>query len=149
MGAALALIVSVPADALAAKTFRGKTQQGRGASLTVGDDGAVQRVGLVWKAIRCRDRRSTYSTNTEFRPPFDSATPDAFTDAGPYSERDRGGIRSRITVTVNGQRQLDPSNPAAETWTGTLRATVVVRRRGRVIDRCRLPSIGWRVKLVA
>ena len=71
------------------------------------------------------------------------ATPDEFNDAGSFTVADRGGIRSRVTITLTGRHAFDPANPAAESWSGTLKANVVVRRRGKVIDRCNLRQINW------
>ncbi len=53
-----------------------------------------------------------------------------------------------MTIYLAGRRTFDPANPAAESWSGTLRANVVVRRRGRIIDRCRLRQINWNATLV-
>ena len=142
LGAALA----APAPALATKTFSGKTQQDRGASVTVGDDGVVQRVSVGWRSRRCQ-RGNFLQDKTDFRPPFDSATPEAFSDEGTYTLRQRGGYRIRVTITLTGKHLLDPANPAGEAWQGTIRASTVVRRNGRTIDRCPLRSIGWTATL--
>ena len=134
----------LPADALASKTFRGKTQQGRGVSVLVGNDGLVDRVRINWRTRRCALGGSRFQDATQFVGPFEPTTVDRFGDAGSYTVRDRGGIRSRVRITLAGRRIVDPANPAAERWEGTLRASVTVRRKGRTIDRCALRSIGWR-----
>ena len=141
--AALATAALVPATASADKTFRGKTQQGRTVTMTTGDDNVLKILRINWLTRRCALSGSRFQHITLFRPPFDSATPDAFNDAGSFRVADDGGIRSRVTIYLAGRRNVDPANPAVESWTGTLRANVVVRRRGRVIDRCRLRQITW------
>jgi len=139
--------LAAPAGASAAKVFQGKTQQGRAVTVRVGDDGLVERVRVRWKAVRCRRGKAFFQDETTFRARFDDSRPEAFADAGRYTVSERGALRSRITIRIDGSRELDAANPAAEAWTGTLRATIVVRRRGRAFDRCTLPSIGWRAEL--
>jgi hypothetical protein len=144
---AVSFTLLAPSPALAAKSFAGKTKQQRSVALTVGDDQLLQRLRVNWIARRCSTRGSRFQHITTFRPPFDASTPDAFHDAGAFTVRDRGGFRSRVRITLDGTRDFDPANPAAESWSGTLRARVVVRRRGKVIDRCRLRSIPWSAAL--
>ncbi len=144
---ALCAALALPADALAAKTFRGKTQQNRAVSVVVGDDELVERVRITWRTRRCQLGGSRFQDATQFNGPFDPSTADAFGDAGAYTVRDRGGIRSRVRIRLTGQRIFDAADPPAERWEGTVRASVVVRRRGKVIDRCRLRSTGWRATL--
>ena len=140
--AVLATVAAVPATASAEKTFTGKTQQDRPITVRVGDDGVVNNVRVSWRTRRCRSGEFLQD-RTDFRPPFDTGTVDAFDDVGTYSLRQRGGYRIRITITLTGKRIVDPANPAAEQWQGTVRSTAVVRRNGRTIDRCSLRSIGW------
>ncbi len=141
--AVLAGLAAVPSPAAADQLFTGRTQQDRPATVRIGDDGVVNLVRIQWRTRRCSLSGSFLQNVTGFRRPFDSATPDAFADQGSYTERDPGGIRIRITTTLNGRRVVDPANPAAVTWQGTLKASAVVRRRGRVIDRCVLRSTGF------
>lgn len=142
--AALSVALVAPSNAAAVKNFRGKTQQGRTIKLTIGDDGLLQTLNINWITRRCRHSRARFQHRTTFRPPFDTSTPDAFSDAGAFTDIQSGGIRSRVNITLGGQRtQLDPADPATERWKGTLKASVVVRRRGKVIDRCTLRQITW------
>ena len=134
---------AAPATASADQLFTGKTQQDRPATVRIGDDGIVNLVRITWRTRRCSLSGSTLRNTTAFRPPFDSATPDAFADQGAYTVRDPNRVRIRITTTLNGRRVVDPANPASVTWQGTLAAKAVVRRSGRVIDRCRLRSTGF------
>ena len=144
LGAGLvAAALAVPSDAAAVKRFEGKTQQGRTVKLTIGDDGLLQSARINWVTKACSLSGSRFQHLTGFRPPFDSTTADAFTDAGSFTEPDKGGFRSRVTVTFSGSRAVDPANPAAETWSGTFSAKVVVRKRGKVVDRCTRKSITW------
>ncbi len=140
--AACAAVAVVPSSASAAKSFSGKTQQDRAITVRVGDDGIVNFVRVAWRTRRCRSGEFLQD-RTDFRPPFDGATADAFDDKGTYTLRQRGGIRIRVTIDVSGRRIADPANPAVSSWQGTVKSTGVVRRSGKVIDRCTLRSIGW------
>lgn len=139
--AAAILSAVLPATASAAsKRFRGETAQSRAVRVVVDESGRVGRMVISWRAGDCR-RRGTFVRNvTVFRPrPRPRrATADAFTVAGSYRVRDKGGIRIRIRVSARGARTFDPANPATEQWSGTFRSRATVRRHGRVIDRCRL-----------
>ena len=145
--ALIALPLLVPAQASAAKTFAGETRQHRPITLRVADDGLVDMLRVTWLTRRCERRRTYLRDVTEFSGPFDETTPDAFTDSGSYTLPQRNRVRIRITLTVSGERRFDPAQPAAESWTGTLRGRAVIRRRGRVVDRCRLAAIGWTASL--
>jgi hypothetical protein len=140
---ALALACAVAAltatTAAADKRFSGETQQDRRIWLTVGDDGVLRTLAVYWRTRRCRFGGAFMQDRTVFRPPFDAASPDAFSDAGTYTRRQRGGVRIRITIAVRGRCVATPG----EAWQGTVQANAIVRRRGRTIDRCGLRSIGW------
>ena len=144
IAAALAIAVAAP-PAAQAKVFRGKTAQGRNASVVVGSDSLVRRARVNWRA-RCRSGR--FVDRTDFERPLDSSTPGAIADAGVYRIRERGGIRSRVTVSIEGRRAFDPARPRREAWSGSLRVQVLVTRNGRYVDTCRLQRLRWRVRLV-
>jgi hypothetical protein len=136
--AAAALAAPAQADTL----FTGRSQQDRPVTVRTGADGVVNLFRVTWRTRRCRGGEYLQD-RTDFRPPFDSATGDVFGDRGSYTLRQRGGIRIRVTIDVSGRRIADPANPAVSSWQGTVKSTGVVRRSGRVIDRCTLRSIGW------
>ena len=121
--------------AWAAETLRGETGQRRAVVLTVGDDGRVERVRVGWKA-RCRRARASFEDTSDVLPPFERSTSGGFRASGTYATRDRGRIRSTITLTVDGTR-------SGERWSGTVEASVRVRRRGRDHDRCTLAPTRW------
>jgi hypothetical protein len=133
---ALAALVAVPAQA-DAKLWKGKTTQGRPASVRTGADGIVNRVRIRWKA-RCQG--STRTGQTVFTPPLDSAAADAFADAGTSRFNLGGGVRSRDTVSVRGTLGDDGR------WRGSFRLRSVLRRDGEVVDRCRVGPIRWRAR---
>ena len=132
------LFAAVPAVA-EAKNYKGRTSQGRVITLRTGADGIINRASIGWRA-RCGGN-IVFNARTGFRPPFDSATPDAFTDAGTYRTRARNGERSRITATFIGTR-----NPATDRWSGTFAVDVMVSKRGKLIDRCTLKRLKWRAR---
>jgi hypothetical protein len=147
--AAVAAAAIAPSEAAAVKQFRGTTDQNRTIKLTIGDDNLLQSANVNWFTRRCAQSGSRFQHKTAFKRPFDESTIDMFRDAGPFTVSDTGGIRSRVRITLTGERVVDPADPAAESWKGTLRATVVVRRRGTVIDRCVRRTIGWTATPVA
>ena len=127
-GAAIA-----PAEALADKSFAGKSQQRRAVTLTTDDNNVLKRLRINWITRRCSRSGSRFQHVTRFIPPFRSATPGAFDDGGALTVRQSGGIRSRLNITTSGRYDA-----AGNRWNGWIQARVVVRRNGSVIDRCTL-----------
>jgi len=132
------------AGAAEGKVFRGKSSQGRPASVVVGTDGLLRTARVNWRA-RCRYGRLTEKTS--FLRPHDASTPDAFRDTGVYRKRQRGGYSLRFEPVVKGRRIFNPARPGAERWRGTFRATVLVTRRGRYVDTCRVSRVRWTARL--
>jgi hypothetical protein len=114
-----------------AKVFRGKTSQGRPASVVIGSDGLLRAARVNWRG-RCRYGR--LGDKTIFTRPHDASTPDAFADAGRYRRRDGAGYRLRFDVGARGTRVADARG---ERWRISFRAKVLVTRRGRYVDTCR------------
>jgi len=134
---ALALVFSaiLAAPAVAdARTWRGKTKQGRAVSVRTGADDLVNRVRVSWRAP-CR--KGHYVSRTLFLPPLDVAEGAVFEDAGTYTSNVRGGYRARHTVFVRGELGAD------DRWTGTFRVRTRVTKDGRGVDRCRLKGVAW------
>lgn len=130
-GAAIA-----PSEALADKSFRGKTQQGRTVAITTDDNNVLERMRVNWLTRRCSQSGSRFQHFTRFIPPFKVATPGSFDDGGALTVRDPGGIRSRVRITVAGRYDA-----AGNKWNGWVQARVVVRKNGTVIDRCTLRRV--------
>jgi hypothetical protein len=135
----MGMFVAVAASA-EAKVFRGKTNQGRAASVVIGSDGLLRTARVNWRA-RCRKGRA--HEKTSFTRPHDASTPDAFSDAGVYRGRDDDGYRLRFTVSVSATRVADERG---ERWRGTFRAKVLVTRRGRYVDTCRSGRVRFTVR---
>ena len=133
LAVACAAVLAAPAQA-DAKTWRGKTKQGRAVSVRTGADDLVNQVRVGWRAP-CR--KGHYVSRTLFLPPLDVSEPDVFEHAGSYRTRLKDGYRARHTVRVRG------TLGAGDRWTGTFRVTTRVRRGGQVIDRCRLQRVRW------
>jgi hypothetical protein len=138
--------VAVP-EAADAKTYRGKTSQRRNVSVIAGADGLPQRVRIGWRAP-CRSGDHYYKNITRFVPPFDTTTPDLIRDGRTRRERDRGGIRARVSLSLEGARVVDPATPETERWEGRLAVAVAVYRHGRRIDTCRLKRLRWSARVV-
>jgi hypothetical protein len=143
--AALSVLAAALAGAPAAeaKVFRGETAQGRPASVVIGSDGLLRAARVNWRG-RCRAGRVT--EKTMFSRPHDRSTPDAFSDTGTYRARSGDGYRLRFTTAIRGRRL---GSGARERWRGTFRAKVLVTRRGRYVDTCRVRGLRWRARLVS
>jgi hypothetical protein len=139
--AAVAGLAALAAPAAADIRFEGRTSQGRFALLILEDDGVPKQNGMNWTA-RCR-RGGRVLQPTGFGRPLDLATVRRIRDAGTYrTRRFQGGIRLTITARTSGRR-VGPRR-----WVGRFSARAVVRRRGRVVNRCAV-RVRWRVKRVA
>src|SRR4051794_22883681 len=101
-------VLAVSATTAEAKVFRGKTSAGRAASVVTGTGGLLPTAPPTWRA-RCRCGGG--ADRAQFRRPPDSASADAFSDAGTYRRRD-GSFRLRFTASISGTRVFDPAHPA-------------------------------------
>ena len=140
--AAVLGLAAVAGPAVADVRFEGRTSQGRFALLVAEDDGVPKRSVIRWRS-RCARGGVSLRQFTTFRRPFDLSTATRIRDAGTYrSRRYRGGVRLTIRVRLVG-RKVGPRR-----WIGRFSARAVVRRRGRVLDRCAV-RVRWRVVRVA
>ena len=131
----LACAVLLAAPAMAdAKTWRGKTKQGRMVSVRTGADDLVNQVRVGWRAP-CK--KGHYVSRTLFPPPFDVSEADVFEDTGTYTTDTQDGYRARHRVFVRGTLSAD------DRWRGTFRVRTRVSRDGRVVDNCRLQRVRW------
>jgi hypothetical protein len=137
-----AAVAGAGAEAAGAEVFRGKTGQGRAASVVIGTEGLLRTARINWRA-RCRFGR--VFEKTAFLRPHDVSTRDAFEDRGVYRKRQRGGYRLRFTPVIKGHRV---TGPRGERWRGTFRAKVLVTRRGRYVDTCRIARLRWSARPV-
>jgi hypothetical protein len=132
------LFAAVPAAADAA-TFRGKTNQGRTASLVTGADGVPTRVRVAWRAP-CKKPGFRATGGTRFTAPFTAATADALQDTGKsYRVTLKGGLRGRISTDLVVNRRGDR-------WVGTLGVRELFARKGRVIDVCQVKRVRFTLK---
>src|SRR5262245_24339828 len=135
---AAALLLAATPAAADAKTFRGKTNQGRSASVVTGADGVPTKVRIFYKA-RCS--RSPYVTGgTMYLPPFDSVNAGALVDAGVENvngkrKGESAKISSRVSMRLHGSH-----------WSGTYRVKLVIHYKGRTIDTCQAKRISWSAK---
>src|SRR4051812_32625360 len=132
------LLATVPAVA-DAKTYKGKTNQGKAATVTTSANGVVSRARIVWSAS-CRHNRR-FRDATTFKAPLDAATADMVQDSGTYKVKDAAGYIGRITMTLAGQR-----NTSTDRWAGTLAVKVQVSRHGKVVDQCSASKLTWHAK---
>jgi hypothetical protein len=133
-------IFAIPAGAAQADvTFRGRTEQGRLMRVVAGDDGIVKRARIWWRAP-CARPGFVFRESTSFVMPLDRTVERYFRDAAPpaYRLRDRRGFRFVVSPRISG-RKVGPRR-----WRGTFGVRVVVRKDGRVRDRCAVSGVRWR-----
>jgi hypothetical protein len=140
MGVATAALLTASAQADAAY-WKGKTRQGRTVTVRTGADGLVTQVRIRWRA-RCNP--GSLTGGTAFRRPIDRLEPTAFEDGGTSQARVEGGFRSTDTAFVQGRLRAD-----GRRWRGTFHLRAVIRRRGRVVDRCRTGTVRWSARRVS
>jgi hypothetical protein len=125
------LITAAPADA---KTFRGKTNQGRTASLVTGADGVPTRVRVSWRAP-CKRQGFRATGGTKFAAPFTAVSADLVQDTGKsYRIRIKGGLRGRISTELVVKRD-------GERWIGTLGIKELFAKSGKVVDVCQVKKV--------
>jgi hypothetical protein len=129
-----ALVLAAPAAA-DAKTWRGKTKQGRAVTVRTGADDLVDQVRVGWRAP-CKEGQY-YVSRTLFEPPLDVSETDVFEHSGTYHKLLDDGYRARHTVFVRGRLGSD------DRWRGTFRVRTRVTRDGELVDRCRIKRVRW------
>jgi len=137
---AMIMLALLPADALADIRFRGKSTQGKVATLRTGDDGLVKRFAIRWVGT-CRRPRFRYHEGTQTTPasPFEVQTRKRFEDVGGYRDNDIGdGLRAVYRARTVGNRVSE------RRWRGIFRIRVRVFRGDRLVDVCRART-HWRV----
>lgn len=133
------LLAALPAAAQA-KSFRGKTSQGRMASVVVGDDGFVTRIRISYSAP-CSDPRYRFPNVLRIEPPFDKSTPGKVTEELILRDKLDGGGRSRQTVTVTAERTV--AEDGTESWSGTFKTRAVLTKDRERLDVCELKRVTW------
>jgi hypothetical protein len=139
--ALLALAFAAVAPAAAhAKTFKGKTNQGRSASVTTGADGVPTRVRISYSARSCKGHVPVVGV-TRYQAPFDSVSATALHDAGTniVKSGSRKGESARITSSVTAKFQ-------GGHWSGTYRVKLVIRFKGKTQGSCEAKRISWSAK---
>src|SRR6187200_3408732 len=120
-----ALLFAAAVPAADAATFRGKTSQGRAASLVTGADGVPTRVRVSWRAP-CKRPGYRATGGTKFTAPFTAASADLVQDTGKsYRVQLEGGLRGRISTDLVVRR-------AGDRWVGTLGVRELFARHGKV-----------------
>jgi hypothetical protein len=124
-------------SAVADVRFQGQSSQGRRVLVIAEDDGGPKRAWIRWRA-ECRRPGYRVIESTSFRTPLELSTRRRFRDDGRYRLRGPNGYRLAFTPHISG-RKVRPRR-----WVGSFRAEVVVRRAGRVRDRCSVRGVRWR-----
>src|SRR4051812_44928308 len=129
------LVLLVAASPAEAATFKGRTNQGRSATVIVGDDGLVTQIRIGYIA-RCGKRRSHFTNVTQFAPAFRTLSPVLVSDHATFSQPLRGGGRTRQTASV-------VAHLVDGAWQGTFHTRAVLRRDGRRLDTCQVKKATW------
>jgi hypothetical protein len=130
--AALVLAGSAPAQA---GTLRGQTHRGMHVKITTDAKGRATKAIYFWRVRRCDFGRYTYGGATAVDSKKRPAT--HFFTSNPYTVRNRGGFRTRVTVHSTAHRL------SIYRWRGTFSLLAVIRRYGHVVDRCRIHRLHW------
>jgi hypothetical protein len=139
MSAGLAGLLLAPAADAA--VWKGKTRQGRTATVVTGADGVVNRVRIKYRA-RCDDGKG-FRSGIVFAPPLDFATTTEVRDGGPITWTFGGsGERARGRTSVTGGLR------SSGRWTGNFRLRVKIFKNGRLIATCRTGRVGWKASPV-
>jgi hypothetical protein len=135
-------VFAVPVQTPAPQTFRGETSQHRSASVLVAPDGTVARVRIRYSAA-CRQRGYRFPNTMEVVPPFSAATPTNVTERVTLHEKLADGGHTTQTVAITARRV------APTLWRGTFRTVVILVKRGKWLDTCRLKGVTWKAKLIS
>ena len=136
----LLLLFPVSAQAgTAGGKFQGLTSQGRAVVIKTDADDQVSRISVRWKSA-C-DEGGTLRTRTTASAPYDSQNATRVIERGSYTIND-GDYKSRVTAVLRADRE------SANRFSGTFKASAVVRQNGRVVDRCDLGKITFDAKRV-
>jgi hypothetical protein len=123
-----------PASAEAAH-LSGYTHRGVTVKIATDAQGRATAAVYLWHVRRCDLGRYSYGGATG----VDSKKRPAaqFFTRNPYTVRDRGGFRTRVTVHSSARRL------SIYRWRGTFSVVAVIRRHGRVVDRCHIRRLHW------
>jgi hypothetical protein len=134
-----ALLFAAAVPAADAATFRGKTSQGRAASLVTGADGVPTRVRVAWRAP-CKKPGYRATGGTRFTAPFTAVNADVVQDTGKsYRVTLKGGLKGRISTEL-------VVNRSGDRWVGTLGVRELFARKGKVIDVCQVKRVRFTLK---
>jgi hypothetical protein len=139
--AATALAVPPPPSS----SFAGKTNQTKikdhGVTLDTDANSHVSRLTLGWRA-KCKKKGKFWTANTVVNggPSGIPQTGDVFHESGSYTGNTGDpSIKGKVSISFQGQFvDTDHAN-------GTWNAKVVVKKNGKTIDKCKSPTIKWKV----
>jgi hypothetical protein len=135
--AALAIALAAPATAQSpAVLYEGKSSQGRAMKLWATPEGDITEVRQNWRAS-CRRPGFRVRAGTRWLDPIEQSGTQ-MSDSGTYRVRE-----GRTTLVITGEFAGTFENGRG--GEGTARYRVRVRRRGRLIDRCRTGTFSWSV----
>jgi hypothetical protein len=129
------LLLAAGAAPAEAENLHGYTHRGMHVTITTDAQGRATEAVYYWRVRRCDLGRYSYrgatAVDSKKRP-----TAHFFTN-NPYTVRSRGGFRTRVTVRSNARRL------SFYRWRGTFSVAAIIRRHGRVVDRCHIRRLHW------
>jgi hypothetical protein len=125
--------------------FKGQTSQkiqGHDIQVETDANSHVSRVVIEWRA-KCKAKGKFWTATTSVRNGTKGLpqTGDVFRRKGSYTGNAGGGVKGRVTISLQGA--FTDADHASGKWS----ASVVVRKNGKKIDSCKTPKkpITWSV----
>jgi hypothetical protein len=144
MAASLSAATAVAVPPPPSSSFSGSTNQTKApqhdVTLDTDANGHVSVMNIDWRA-KCKKKGIFWTAKTRIN--GGSAgfkqNGDAFGQGGTYTSKAGGGVKGTVTATAKG------SFVDADHATGTWTAKVVVRKKGKKIDKCQTGTVKWTV----
>lgn len=141
--ATVLLVLALVAPATAAPDFQGITGQDHLVTISVDDRGVPQGVDITWETRRC------WNLPTRIKGIYNTwVTSTSGLRLARATRRRLSGV-SRLTGVLSENRTMTSTarvtgRRRGKRWVGTIRARVVFRRRGRVLEVCGMRPSRWR-----
>jgi hypothetical protein len=142
--AATALAVPPPPSGTFTGTTNQPTAKYHKTKVKTNASGRVSLVIVGWRAP-CKKKGVFWDTETRITGGTTglSQSGDVFHEAGSYTGHASGGVTGEITISMKGK--FSDKNHVFGTWS----AKVVVKKKGKTIDRCKKTGIKWKATRAA
>jgi hypothetical protein len=130
--AVVVLLLAAPGMAQA-RTFKGRSSQGRTVTVVADSRGEIEHMTVYWNAS-CK--HGTAKNGTIFRPYVGHVVNDGIAVDVAYDVKQTNGYTSHITAVLRGVT-------AGKGYRGTLQVTLTARRHGKKVDTCHSGALTW------